>query len=82
MESLRASPESVVNRILEHFGLDASAAPTVLRDFHAFDRCTGNTTLQGRGGSAQADTVLPPEPAGTSLDPVLTEADRLLGYDD
>ena len=81
MEVLRRAPAEGVERLLEHFGLDASAAPAVLRDFHEFRRCTGNTTLGGRGGSAEARSVLPPEPAATIPHPVLDEADRLLGYD-
>ena len=81
MESLRAAPEAGVKKLLEHFGLDTAATAAVVRDFHQFTRCTGNTTLQGRGGSAMAERVLPPEPEGASSDALLAEADRLLGYD-
>ena len=81
LESLRAAPEDGVARMLECFQLDASAAPAMLRDFHEFRRCTGNTTLEGFGGSADARQVLPPEPVAALSDPGLEEADRLLGYD-
>jgi hypothetical protein len=82
MESLRAAPEAGVRRLFEAFGLDAAAVPGVLRDFHEFRECTGNTTLEGRGGSADARTVLPPEDtAGLPTHPALAQADALLGYE-
>jgi len=81
MESLRAAPLEGAARIAESFGVDPARAPDMLRDFHEFRRCTGNTTLQGRGGSADARDVLPPERDDAPTHPRLAEADRLLGYD-
>jgi hypothetical protein len=81
MESLRAGPEAGVAQLVRQFGLDPAAAPTMLRDFHEFRRCTGNTTLQGRTGSADARTVLPPEESHPPNHPAFAEADRLLGYE-
>jgi hypothetical protein len=81
MESLRAAPLEGAARIAESVGVDPSRAPDMLRDFHEFRRCTGNTTLQGRGGSAEARDVLPPERDAAPTHSKLAEADRLLGYD-
>lgn len=81
LESLRASPEAGVAKIIGHFQLDPAAAPAMLRDFHGFRKCTGNTTLQGRGGSAEARIVLPPEDSPAAAHPALAEADRILGYE-
>jgi hypothetical protein len=81
MESLRAAPEAGARKLLEAFGLDATAVPEVLRGFHEFRRCTGNTTLEGRGGSADARSVMPPEQAPATTHPGLARADALLGYD-
>ena len=81
MESLRAAPEAGVRKLFEAFGLDTSPIPDVLRDFHEFRKCTGNTTLEGRGGSADSRSVLPPEQPPETKHPALAEADALLGYD-
>lgn len=81
MESLRADPESGVRRLFESFGLDTAPVPDVLRDFHEFRKCTGNNTLEGRGGSADARSVIPPETPPAITHPALAEADTLLGYD-
>jgi len=81
LESLRSAPEAGVARLLDIYQLEAGAAPGMLRDFHEFRRCTGNTTLEGLGGSADARTVMPPEPVASISHPDLDEADRLLGYD-
>jgi hypothetical protein len=81
LESLRAAPEAGVARIIDHFHLDPAPAPAMLRDFHGFRKCTGNTTLQGRGGSAQARSVLPPENTPAASHPGLAEADDILGYE-
>jgi hypothetical protein len=82
MESLRAAPEAGVRKLLESFGLDTSSVRDVLRDFHDFRKCTGNNTLEGRGGSADARSVMPPETPPDITHPALAEADGLLGYDD
>lgn len=81
LEALRASPEAGVMQLVGHFQLDPSHVPAMLRDFHGFRKCTGNTTLQGRVGSAEARSVLPPEERATFSHPSLLEADRLLGYE-
>jgi hypothetical protein len=81
LERLRAAPEAGVGELLERFRLDAAPAAALLRDFHEFRRCTGNTTLEGLGGSADARQVLPPEPVAPLSCPELDEADRLLGYE-
>ena len=81
VEALRAAPKEGAIRIAQHFGLDTAPAPAMVRDFHQFRRCTGNTTLQGRNASADARNVLPPERDSASSHPKLAEADRLLGYD-
>jgi hypothetical protein len=81
MESLRAAPEAGVRRLFEAFDLDATPVPQVLRDFHEFRKCTGNTTLEGRGGSADARAVMPPEAPPDLSHPALAQADALLGYD-
>ena len=81
LESLRANPEAGVAQLIGHFQLDPAHAATMLRDFHEFRKCTGNTTLQGRGGSAQARRVLPPEDSPAPAHPVLAEGDRILGYE-
>jgi len=80
MESLRAAPEAGVRRLLEAFGLDATPVAALLRDFHGFRKCTGNTTLKGRDGSAAASAILPPESTTPIAHPALAEADDLLGY--
>jgi hypothetical protein len=80
LEALRADPKAGAEQLLRQFALDTASVPTVLRDFHQFRRCTGNTTLEGKGGSADANTVLPPEQANGSTHPLLAEADALLGY--
>ena len=81
MESLRAAPEAGVRKLFESFGLDTSPVPEVLRDFHEFRKCTGNNTLEGRGGSADARSVIPPETPPDITHRALAEADALLGYD-
>jgi len=81
MERLRAGPQAGAEQLARHFALDVAHVPAMLRDFHDFRHCTGNTTLQGRGGSAAARTVLPPEEARGPSHPSLLEADRLLGYE-
>ena len=81
MESLRAAPEAGVRKLLESFGLDTSPVSDVLRDFHEFRKCTGNNTLEGRGGSADARSIIAPETAPAITHAALAEADALLGYD-
>jgi len=81
MEAIRRAPQEGVERLFAHFRLDVAAVSAVLRDFHEFRQCTGNTTLEGNGGSSDARTVLPPEEVAASTHPQLAEADRLLGYD-
>jgi hypothetical protein len=81
MENLRAAPEAYARKLLEAFELDTAAVPQVLRDFHEFRKCTGNNTLEGRGGSADARSVLPPEPREELSHPALAQADTLLGYE-
>ena len=86
LESLRARPQAAVAEILSAFELDASPGEALLANFHAFQNCTGNTTLQMRSGSATAQRILPPEsdaPDDAALagrHPQLAEADRLMGY--
>jgi hypothetical protein len=81
LESLRAQPQGGAERLLQAFGLDPSPAANVLRDFHGFRKCTGNNTLEGRGGSADARCVIAPEPPPALEHPLLGEADALLGYE-
>ena len=82
MESLRAAPEAGVRKLFETFGLDTAPVAEVLVGFHEYRQCTGNNTLEGRGGSADARTVIAPEAPTRNTHPALAEADALLGYDD
>jgi hypothetical protein len=85
LEALRERPAAALGEILRRFDLDPSPGDRMLRDFHQFRQCTGNTTLQEQTGSALAERILPPETRGDeerTLDarPALAEADRLMGY--
>ncbi len=83
LEALRAEPEAAVGRIMDVLGLEAADAAALLRDFHRFDKCTGNNTLAEPSQSARATSILPPEPepAAQVQSAALTQADELLGYD-
>lgn len=87
MEALRARPDAVLTEILRRFNLDVADRQLLLDNFHAFQACTGNTTLRGSSRSAAALQILPPEtllplePSCSGVHRGLIEADRLLGYD-
>jgi hypothetical protein len=83
LEDLRARPEAMVRRIVETLGLPPADPVMLLRDFHRFDKCTGNNTLAEPAESSRASTVLPPEPevGPAAVHPALAEADALLGYE-
>ena len=81
MESLRAAPDEGVRKLFEAFGLETLPVSAALHGFHEFRKCTGNTTLEGRAGSADARAVMPPEQIPDIAHAALAEADALLGYD-
>ena len=82
LETLRAKPADTVPEVLRAFGLDDSQSDAVLENFHAFRKCTGNTTLQSKSESARAQRILPPESnrSDERYPSSFAEADRLLGY--
>jgi len=85
LESLRADPPVALGEILRRFELDDSGRDALLRSFHEFRNCTGNTTLEGRSESATATRVLPPdgardESAHGASHPAMAEADEVMGY--
>ena len=87
LEELRAKPAAAVPGLLRAFGVDESQSEAVLRKFHGFRNCTGNTTLQSKSESARAQRILPPEANGAhdadlaAKYPDFAHADRLLGYE-
>jgi hypothetical protein len=84
LEALRSRPAAALGEILASLGLDDHDRESLLASFHEFRRCTGNTTLQAAGGSADAKRVLPPDESAdvrdAQLPPAMAEADRLMGY--
>jgi hypothetical protein len=87
MESLRSKPDATVIKILHWLGLHSGDAELILKTFHDFTNCTGNTTLHVSSKSSTARKVLPPEtpeatvPLLAVVHPTLAEADKLLGYE-
>jgi hypothetical protein len=86
METLRAQPDITLKKILQWLDLNPDDSRALIKNFHDFKNCTGNTTLQATSESANARQILPPEvlnsppPVFTGSHPALAEADRLLNY--
>lgn len=86
IESLRAQPDMVLKKILKWLDLNPDDSRELIRNFHDFKNCTGNTTLRASRESATARQILPPEILSsnathfTGSHPALAEADRLLSY--
>ena len=82
LEALRSDPRQGVARIIDILGLEPIEADALLREFHRFDKCTGNNTLAEPSESARATEILPPDAdAAPAEDPPLAQADALFGYD-
>jgi hypothetical protein len=85
LEALQSSPRETLTHILQEFGLSTNHVELQLNRFADFHRCTGNNTLTHASVSSSLRHIAPLDCEGT-LDtcietlPLLTEADRLLGY--
>jgi len=86
LENLRSNSDKTFVEILSQFHIETDDWKSLLRKFHNFKSCTGNTTLSILSESAAAHEILPPDKsvpeitAISNIGTALAEADRLLHY--